>query len=107
LERKLLHVECSLSPGEKEALAIMSNKCANPSCAARRDWNGGKLFRLDFEIASTAGEIQHKAAFVWLCRRCAQQMKPRVEVTRNKIRVLLATFPATIAEKANGSAWVN
>ena len=91
----------------KEVLALMSSKCANPSCAARRDWNGGKLFRLDFQIANTAGEIQDKTAFVWLCSCCAQQMKPRVEVTKNKIWVLLATAHATMPRKPTGSAWVN
>jgi len=85
----------------------MSAKCANPLCRASHHWDEGKLFRLDIEIASTAGGTKQKTAFVWLCRRCAQQMNPRVEVTRSKVRVLLATVPKTMPMRPTGSGWVN
>jgi hypothetical protein len=85
----------------------MATKCANPSCSACYHRDEGKLFRLDFEIASTAGATQHKTAFVWLCSRCAQQMNPRVEVTKDTVRVLLAAVQSTMPKRPTGSALVN
>ena len=85
----------------------MPTKCANPLCSACHHGDEGKLFRLDFEIASTAGATQHKTAFVWLCSHCAQQMNPRVEVTRDAVRVLLAAVHSKMPKRPTGSAWVN
>jgi hypothetical protein len=65
--------------------------CANSSCVGSGPSDEGKLFRLDFEIASGDGTIQQRTVFVWLCSRCARQMNPRVEVTGSTVRVLLVT----------------
>jgi hypothetical protein len=68
----------------------MFTRCANPSCTGWYPSDEGKLFRLDLEIASTAGATQQKIVFLWLCGNCARRMNPRVEVAGNTVRVLLA-----------------
>ena len=68
----------------------MSAKCANASCAGWHPSDKGKLFRLDLEIASTAGATQHKIVFLWLCGNCARRMNPRVVVAGDTVQVLLA-----------------
>ena len=71
----------------------MFTRCANPSCAGWYPSDEGKLFRLDFEIASTTGPTQNKLVFLWLCGNCARRMNPRVEVAGDTVRVLLAAAP--------------
>ncbi len=77
----------------------MSTKCANAHCSACHHPDEGKLFRLDLEIANTAGATQLRTVFVWLCSRCAREMNPRVEVAGNTVRVLLATIHGAISRK--------
>lgn len=71
----------------------MYGRCANPACLApRHRGDDGKLFRLDIELGSSAGERQRKTAYVWLCGRCARLLSPRVEVADHTVRLLLATI---------------
>lgn len=83
----------------------MPDTCANRLCSAAHHQDEGKLFRFDFEIANQAGGIQHEITFIWLCSRCSQQLNPRIEITGDKVRVLLATVQAKSSVET--SAWVN
>jgi hypothetical protein len=71
----------------------MFTRCANPSCIGSCSSDGGKLFRLEFEIASTAGATLCKSVFLWLCGDCARRMKPKAEIAGDTVRVLLAAAP--------------
>jgi len=80
----------------------MAEKCANPLCSSLRRPDEGKLFRADIEIGNLAGRHQTKTAYVWLCDRCAVQMNPRIEVSGNTVRLLLAAIPpASVATETS------
>jgi hypothetical protein len=69
----------------------MSGKCANLACSASGSpLHSGKLFRLDIDLGNAAGESQRKTLFVWLCPRCSQQLRPKVEVAGDTVRVHLS-----------------
>jgi hypothetical protein len=70
----------------------MAIRCANSRCSTTRRRQEGKLFRLDLELGSLAGEDEHKTEYLWLCPRCAQLMYPRVEVKGDTIRILLSKY---------------
>jgi hypothetical protein len=67
----------------------MAVKCVNRYCAATRQHDEGKLFRLDLDLGSKTGNGEHMTEYIWLCADCAQRMHPRVEVTGDKITVRL------------------
>jgi hypothetical protein len=79
----------------------MLGKCANRLCSSLRTGDEGKLFRLDIDIANTAGENQCKTAYVWLCDPCARQMSPRVEVAGDTVLVRLGAI-SHCAVQGNG-----
>ena len=70
----------------------MLGKCANRWCSSLRTGDEGQLFRLDIDIANTAGENQRKTAYVWLCDPCARQMSPRIEVAGDTVLVRLGAI---------------
>ncbi len=69
----------------------LANKCANGSCSAVRNHDEGKLFRLDIQLADTAGHNELKTMYVWLCPRCARRLNPKVEVSGDTVTVLLTS----------------
>ncbi len=68
----------------------MFQKCANDCCAVPNSNRDGKLFRLDLEIGNSAGETEHKTAYIWLCNTCARHMVPKVSVCGDTVHILLA-----------------
>lgn len=80
-------------------MLLVVAKCANPVCSAPHAANDGRLFRLDLDIGNSAGEIQRKTMYIWLCSRCARQMSPKVTVKRNSVLIGLALT----CHKATGS----
>lgn len=70
----------------------MHAKCANRLCSSHRTGDEGKLFRVDLDIANTAGESQRKTAYVWLCDPCALQMRPSIEVAGDTVLVRLGAI---------------
>jgi hypothetical protein len=76
--------------------------CANRMCSTHRVNEEGKLFRLDFDIGSTAGANQRKTIYVWLCEVCAAQLSPRVEVSGDAVLVRLG---ATYQSATPASGW--
>jgi hypothetical protein len=80
---------------------------ANPLCIGSCSSDGGKLFRLEFEIASTAGATLRKIVFLWLCGDCARRMKPKADIAGDTVRVLLAAAPQAAPRKPAARAMVN
>lgn len=68
----------------------MVGKCANLRCPTPRHHNEGKLFRLDIDLGSMAGDDERKTEYIWLCACCAQVMHPKVEVSGDTVRVRLS-----------------
>ncbi len=74
----------------RQSRCAMVRKCANSWCPTSPHLRDGKLFRLDFDLGNMAGGNEQITEYIWLCAPCAQQMRPKVEVTGNTIRVLLS-----------------
>ena len=87
----------------------MSGKCANLGCSiSGSSLHPGKLFRLDINLGNAAGECQRKTVYVWLCSRCAQQLRPKVQVVGDTVRVHLSKIDFMLPPKNFGlSARVN
>ena len=68
----------------------MSDTCSNPSCSVSRQPDNGKLFCAEIEMSSATEVHERKTAYVWLCDRCARQMKPESKVAGEIIQVLIA-----------------
>ena len=83
----------------------MYGRCANPACSTSRHPDQGKLFRLDIEIGNSNGATQLKTAYVWLCDRCARRMNPRIVVSGNTVRVLLAALPQPPPPRSLGMSY--
>jgi hypothetical protein len=64
-------------------------KCANSVCSAVCRHEEGTLFCLDIGLANMAGEFRSKTMFFWLCAQCARQMKPKVEIVGDTVKLLL------------------
>ena len=67
----------------------MSYTCGNPSCSVSRHPDSGKLFCAEVEISSATEVHERKTVYLWLCDRCARQMKPDSEIAGEVIRRLL------------------
>ena len=74
----------------------MSDTCGNPSCTVSRHPDNGKIFCAEIDIGSATEPHQRTIAYVWLCDRCARQMKPESEVAGEIIRVLIAQSSAPL-----------
>ena len=68
----------------------MIGKCANSWCSATPHHHQGKLYRVEIDVGSTAGQPRQETADVWLCTRCAAEMDVKVEVVGDTVRVRLA-----------------
>jgi hypothetical protein len=78
----------------------MSGKCANLGCSETgSSLHPGKLFRLDIDLGNAAGECQRKTVYVWLCSRCAQQLRPKVQVAGDTVRVHLSKIDYLVPPK--------
>jgi hypothetical protein len=86
-----------------------ASKCANHACSAVCRHTEGKFFRFDLDVGNAAGELRCRTVYLWLCARCARQMKPRVEVSGDTITLLLASTkrPPLAAGDAIRSGRVN
>jgi hypothetical protein len=85
----------------------MVTKCANSRYFATRHDQEGKLFRLDIDLGSKAGEDQRKTEYIWLCSRCAQEMHPEVEVNGDTVTVRLLKNAPMRADATASSKQVN
>lgn len=83
----------------------MVHKCANGWCRTLRQHYEGKLFRLDLDIGNMAGGDVYETEYVWLCPRCAELMRPKVEVVGNTVTLRLTKIDAantnTLFQRAN------
>ncbi len=88
----------------------MAQTCANSLCTTARRSNQGKLFRLDIDLGSLFGTDEHLREYIWLCGGCAQQMRPKVEVTRDTVTLRLTKndpIPVPVAATTAPSIWAN
>lgn len=86
-----------------------ANRCANSSCSAMYEHEEGKLFCLDIDLGNMAGEFWRKEMYLWLCAQCAREMKPKVLIAGNTVRLVLVRTkcPPVQGRRCSLSSWVN
>jgi hypothetical protein len=76
----------------------MAGKCANNWCSAPRTPSAGKLYRLDINLGKTTGGTERKTEYIWLCPRCAEVMRPKVDVAGDTVTLRLTKKLPEVAE---------